>query len=63
MESDEKGQIKISASKLLPNQYSVSFTFQGISNYQKSSASVKVTVKKASLKLTAAKKTFKLKLK
>ena len=63
LKSDEKGQIKISASKLVPNQYSISFTFQGNSDYQKSSTSVKVTVKKASLKLTAAKKTFKLKIK
>lgn len=63
VKSDSNGQIKVSTLGLAPNVYTVSIAFEGNENYAKSTAVVKVTVNKATPKLTAAKKTFKRKVK
>lgn len=60
--TDKNGQIRISLGDLLPKTYNVSILFDGNANYT-GLAIAKVVVKKASLKLTAKKKTFKAKTK
>ena len=57
--TDKNGQVKLSINGLAPKTYTATITFAGNNNYAKSSASAKVTVKKATPKLTASKKTFK----
>ena len=57
--TDKNGQVKVNVAKLVPKTYTAKITFNGNSNYQASSAAVKVTVKKAKSKITAKKKTFK----
>jgi hypothetical protein len=57
--TDRNGQVKINVANLVPNTYAVKITFNGDANYDMSSKDVKVTVTKATPKLTAAKKTFK----
>ena len=61
--TDKNGQIKINVAKLVPKTYTTKVTFEGNANYLKSTANVKVTVKKAKPKITAKKKTYKLKSK
>ena len=57
--TDSNGQVKVSTKGLAPNVYTAKVTFNGNTNYAKSTKNVKVTVKKATPKLTAKKKTFK----
>ena len=59
LKTDKKGQVKLSTNNLAPNTYSVKITFNGNSNYLKSTTTTNVVVKKATPKLTAKKKTFK----
>ena len=61
--TDKNGQIKVSTKGLKPKKYTAKITFNGNTNYAKSTKDVKVTVKKATPKLTAKKKTFKRSLK
>lgn len=57
------GQVKVSINGISPGTYTAKITFAGNALYAKSTKSVKVTVKKATPKLTANKKTFKKSLK
>ena len=57
--TDKNGQIKLITNALVPKTYTAIISFDGNTNYIKSTQSVKVTVKKATPKLTAKKKTFK----
>ena len=57
--TDKNGQVKVSTNSLVPKKYTAKITFNGNTNYVKSTKSVKVTVKKATPKLTAKAKTFK----
>uniref|UniRef100_UPI00386B1052 pectate lyase-like adhesive domain-containing protein n=1 Tax=Methanobrevibacter sp. TaxID=66852 RepID=UPI00386B1052 len=52
------GQVKVSTVGLAPKTYDVKITFEGNANYLGSSASAKLTVRKADLKITAKKKTY-----
>ena len=62
--TDAKGQVKLPTASLKPKTYNVAITFAGTGSYLKSTMNVKVTVKKATPKMTAAKKkTFKRKVK
>ena len=62
--TDANGQVKVSTDGLAPvKTYSATITFDGNNNYEKSDATVNVTVKKATPKLTAKTKTFKKSLK
>ncbi len=61
--TDKNGQIKINVAKLVPKTYTAKVTFAGNANYDKSTADVKVTVKKAKPKIIAKKKTYKAKKK
>ena len=54
---------KVSTNGLVPKTYTAKITFNGNTNYEKSTKSVKVTVKKATPELTAKAKTFKKSLK
>ena len=63
LKTDSYGQIRLSTDGLTPNNYGVSIVFAGNDVYAGSSIAVKVTVKKATPKLAAAKKTFKAKVK
>lgn len=60
VKTNSKGQASIPVS-LAPKTYSVTIKFTDNGNYYGSSKTVKVIVKKATLKLNAAKKTFKVK--
>ena len=51
--------VKIPFGRLVPKTYTAKISFAGNNNYNASSTTVNVTVKKATPKLTAAKKTFK----
>jgi predicted outer membrane repeat protein len=57
--TDRNGQVKINVANLVPKTYTAKITFNGDTNYDKSTNDVKVTVTKATPKLTATKKTFK----
>lgn len=57
--TDSNGQVKVSTKGLAPNTYMAKVTFNGDTYYDKSTLDVKVTVNKASPKLTAKAKTFK----
>ena len=61
--TDKNGQVKVSTKGLAPKAYTAKITFNGNTNYDKSTKDVKVTVKKATPKLTAKKKTFKTSVK
>ncbi|MBP3791286.1 MAG: peptidoglycan-binding protein [Methanobrevibacter sp.] len=61
--TDNNGQVKVSTKGLAPKAYTAKVTFNGNTNYDKSTKDVKVTVKKATPKLTAKKKTFKTSVK
>ena len=57
------GQIRVNVANLVPKTYNVKITFPGNSAHVNSTCSVKVTVKKATPKLIAKKKTYKAKTK
>ena len=57
--TDKNGHIKFLTNGLAPKTYTVTISFDGNTKYDKSTKSVKVTVKKATPKLTAKAKTFK----
>ena len=60
--TDANGQIRISAdATLVPDVYSARISFAGNDKYQKSSFTIKMTVKKANPVLSASKKKFKVK--
>ena len=61
--TNKNGQVSIAVSGLIPKTYTASIKFAGDSDYKASSATAKVVVAKASPKLSAAKKTFKVKAK
>ena len=63
--TDAKGQATLAIpANLVPKSYNAVITYNGDDNHIKSTATAKVTVKKASVKLTAKKKvTFKAKVK
>ena len=61
--TDKNGQVKINVAKLVPKTYTAKVTFAGNTNYLKSTADVKVTVKKAKAKIKAKKKKYKAKKK
>ena len=61
--TDKNGQIRVNVANLVPKTYNVKITFPGNSAYLNSTCSVKVTVKKATPKLIAKKKTYKAKSK
>lgn len=57
--TNNNGQVTINIAKLVPNTYTARITFKESANYLESEKTVKVTVIKATSKLTAKKKTFK----
>ena len=61
--TNAKGQVSVLISKIVPKTCAASISFAGDSYYNKSSAKATVVVKKASPKLTAKAKTFKVKVK
>jgi hypothetical protein len=61
--TDGKGQVKLSTNGLAPNAYTAKITFAGNAVYDKSSKDVKVTVKKATLKIDSKAVSFKAKVK
>ena len=56
--TDTNGQVIASTNGLIPKTYTAKITFEGNDNYKASSADVEVTVKKATPKLSAKKKTY-----
>ena len=63
LKTNAKGQVSVAVNTLVPKTYTATIKFAGDNDYKASSVSAKVTVKKAAPKLTAAKKTFKVKAK
>ena len=63
LKTNAKGQVSFNVATLVPKTYTATIKFAGDSSYRASSVSAKVSVKKAAPKLTAAKKTFKVKAK
>ena len=61
--TDNNGQVQISTLGLTPNTYKADIVFDGNNNYINSNSSVNVIVKKATPKLIAGAKTFKVKVK
>ena len=59
--TDAGGQARISSYNLAPKTYTAAVTFNGDDNYVKECVKAKVVVKKATPKLTAKAKTFRLK--
>ena len=59
IKTNELGQAKLSTNNLAPKTYTAKITFNGTEKYLNATKSVKVVVKKATLKLTAKAKTFK----
>ena len=57
--TNKNGQVKVSTSGVVPKAYNAKITFSGNDKYANSAKSVKVTVKKATPKLTAKAKKFK----
>ena len=57
--TDKNGQIKVTTKGLAPKVYAAVIAFDGNVKYDKAAREVKVTVKKATPKLSAKKKTFK----
>lgn len=62
-QTDKNGQLKINVANLLPKAYTAEISFAGNAYFVAAFKSVKVVVDKASPKMTAKKKTFKLKVK
>ena len=64
LKTNDKGQVSYAiGTKVAPNKYDAKIKFEGDSTYAASTATVKVTVKKAKAKIKAKKKTFKAKKK
>ena len=61
--TDKNGQVKVATKGLAAKTYTAKITFNGNTTYDNSTKDVKVTVKKATPKMTAKKKTFKAKTK
>ena len=61
LKTDSNGQIKLSTKGVVPKEYDAKITFKGNAVYVGSSKQVKVTVKKATPKIAASAKKFKLK--
>ncbi len=61
--TDANGQVKINIATLTPKTYNAKITYGGSDIFKASTASVKVTVKKATPKITAKAASFKLKVK
>ena len=61
--TDNNGQVKLSTNGLAPKTYAATIIFAGDTDHTESTATVKVTVTKATPKLTAKAKTFKKALK
>ncbi|MEE1129365.1 MAG: DUF3344 domain-containing protein [Methanobrevibacter sp.] len=61
--TDKKGQAKVVISSLVPKTYPATIKFAGNAAYKASSVSTKVVVKKATPKMFALKKTYKVKAK
>ena len=61
--TNANGKVSLNVAGLVPKKYTATITFAGDNEYLASSLKVKVTVNKAKPKLTAAKKTFKVKAK
>ena len=57
--TDSKGQVKVSTKGLAPKKYTAKITFNGNAHYDKSTKNAKVTIKKATPKITAKSKAFK----
>ena len=51
--TNKNGQVKIQVGALVPNTYNAKITFAGSKKYKKSTASVKITVHKATPKISA----------
>ena len=63
LSTNSKGQVSVDISILVPKTYIASISFEGDSIYLKSLTNVDVVVKKATPKLTAKAKTFKISVK
>ena len=63
LHTDENGQAKLPIVSLIPKDYTAIITFKGNNNYEKSTAKAQITVKKATPKIIAGKKTYKQKVK
>ena len=61
--TDKNGQVILSTNGLIPKTYLTNITFNGNVNYYASFKEVKITIKKATPKITAKIKTFKKSLK
>ena len=61
--TDSKGQVRISTDGLKVKTYVATLSFRGDASYAGSTSNAKITVKKATPKLKAAKRTFKKSLK
>ncbi|WP_295721650.1 hypothetical protein [uncultured Methanobrevibacter sp.] len=61
--TDSNGQVKINVATLAPKTYNAKIKYEGSDLYSNSTASVKVTVKKATPKITAKSTSYKLKVK
>jgi uncharacterized repeat protein (TIGR01451 family) len=61
--TDENGQIKVSTKGLAPKKYTAKITFAENAEYLSSSAKIKVTVKKANVKMIAKAKAIKVQAK
>ena len=61
--TDNNGQVRLLTNGLAPNTYEAVITFAGNDDYENSTFAVKVVVKKATPKITAKNKAFKLKTK
>jgi hypothetical protein len=59
--TNSKGQVSVDISSLVPKAYTASVKFAGDTNYKASTKSVKVAVKKATPKVVASAKAFKVK--
>ena len=57
--TDSNGQLKVTTKGLVPKSYTAKVTFNGDTNYDRSTKEIKVTVNKATPKLTAKNKIFK----
>ena len=60
--TNSKGQARLSVN-MAPKTYTVSISYKGNANYLKSSLTIAITIKKASSKIKASKKTFKREVK
>lgn len=63
LKTDDKGQIKMTTSNMVPKSYDVSLTYLGNDYFTNATAKAKITIKKIVPKITALKKTFKKSLK